>query len=193
MTKPALPPHTRRSPEVWEAARQDYVAGVSTAVIGERYGIDARSVRRRAVRENWRRQDAPAPGFEALRYRMEADHEAFPDLAEVDAITSQDLRDLLLLPDAVGLSRYAFRKAAESAALNGPAAAAAWLRVVRLAQTVGEKVDLDVRPYGPADYLRASMIEALAAERRENPSESEDESAESGMSPEISGGADSGG
>lgn len=187
MTKPALPPHTRRSSEVWEAARQDYVAGVSTAVIGERYGIDARSVRRRAVRETWRRQDAPAPDFDALRHRMEADHEAFPELAQVDAVTSQDLRDLLLLPDAASLSRFAFRKAAESAAMNGPSAAAAWLRVVRLTQAVGDKVDIDVRPYGPADYLRASMIAALAD--LDDP----EESAESEMSPEISGGADSGG
>lgn len=71
--------------------------------------------------------------------------------------------------------------------MDGPNAAAAWLRVVRLAQAVGEKGDLEVRPFGSADYLRATMIAALAADR------DQEESLESAMSPEISGEADSGG
>lgn len=192
MTNTPMPPNTRRSPEIWDAARRDYVAGASTAVIGERYGIDARSVRRRAMIENWRREDAPTPGFDALRHRMEADLEAFPELAEVKAVTSRDMRNLLLLPDALGLCRYAFRRAAESAAMDGPNEAAAWLRVVRLSEAVRHKVDLDVRPYSPADYMRASMIEALNDQRHWSPCEFDEESDESAMSSEISGGPDSG-
>ena|GEM_PF-2956821 len=193
MTNSPMPPHTRRSPETWEAARRDYVAGASTAVIGERYGIDARSVRRRARLEQWRRDDAPAPAFDALRLRMESDLETFPELAEVSAITSRDLHDLLLLPDSIGLCRYAFRKAAESAAMGSPGEAASWLRVVRLSETVGSRINVDVRPYSPADYLRASMIEALAAEGDIDALDLEEESDVSVMSPEITSGPDSGG
>lgn len=193
MTHSPMPPHTRRSPETWEAARRDYVAGVSTAVIGERYGIDARSVRRRARLEQWRRDDAPAPAFDPLRFRMESDLETFPELAEVSAITSQDLHDLLLLPDSIGLCRYAFRKAAESAAMGVPGESAAWLRVVRLSEAVGRSINVDVRPYSPADYLRASMIESIAGRRVRVPDDLDEESDESAMSPEISGGPDSGG
>lgn len=190
MTNSPMPPSTRRSPEIWEAAHRDYIAGASTAVIGERYGIDARSVRRRAKLEQWRRDDAPTPAFDPLRFRMESDLEAFPELAEVGAITSRDLHNLLLLPDSIGLCRYAFRKAAESAAMGVPGEAAAWLRVVRLSETVGSRIDLDVRPYSPADYLRASMIESIVGTRDD---ELNDESDVSAMSPEISGGPDSGG
>ncbi|MGZ9115020.1 MAG: hypothetical protein ACXW3K_10395 [Brevundimonas sp.] len=193
MTNSPVPPHTRRSPETWEAARRDYMAGASTAVIGERYGIDARSVRRRARLEQWRRDDAPVPTFDPLRFRMESDLETFPELAEVSAIASRDLHDLLLLPDSIGLCRYAFRKAAESAAMGAPGEAASWLRVVRLSETVGSRIDVDVRPYSPADYLRASMIEALAAEGDIDAMELDEESDVSAMSPEISGGPDSGG
>lgn len=191
MTNSPMPPHTRRSPETWEAARRDYIAGASAAVIGERYGIDARSVRRRARLEQWRRDDAPV--FDPLRFRMESDLETFPELAEVSAIATRDLHDLLLLPDSIGLCRYVFRKAAESAAMGVPGEAAAWLRVVRLSETVGSKIDVDVRPYSPADYLRASMIEALAAEGDIDAPDLEEESDVSAMSPEISGGPDSGG
>ena len=193
MSNSSMPPHTRRSPEIWEAARRDYIAGASAAVIGERYGIDARSVRRRARLEQWHRDDAPASAFDQLRLRMEADLETFPELAEVSAIAGQDMHNLLLLPDSIGLCRYAFRKAAESAAMGVPGEAAAWLRVVRLSEAVGGKIDVDVRPYSPADYLRASMIESIAGRRAPGVDEFDEESDVSAMSPEIPGGPDSGG
>ena len=165
MTDASLPPHTRRSAETWAAVRADYEAGASTPVIGERYGLDPRSVRRRAAREAWQRADPAPRRFDPLRARIEADMERLPELAEVCDIKEEDRRNLLLLPDARALCRYAFRRAAESAALDGPAESAAWLRVVRLAVAVGSRIDADVRPFGPGDYLRASMIAAIMAER----------------------------
>lgn len=193
MTQTPMPPYTRRSPETWEAAGRDYIAGASAAVIGERYGLSARSIRRRAALEGWRRDDDPAPAFDANRRRMETDLETFPQLADVNQITGEDLRNLLLLPDAAGLCRYAFRRAAECAALDGPNEAAAWLRVVRLTERVSSRIDVDVRPHSPADYLRASMIGSITGRREPDPAEFVEESDVSAMSPEISGGADSGG
>jgi hypothetical protein len=191
MTQPTLPPQTRRSPDLWEAVQRDYVAGASTAVLGERYGLSPRSIRRKAALELWRREDAPASAFDAVRHRMESDLETWPELADVSAVANEDLRGLLLLPDATGLCRYAFRRAAECAALDGPNEAAAWLRVVRLADLVRSRIDVDVRPYSPADYLRASMIESCNGHRTD-PADVDEESAMSAMSPEIRGGPDSG-
>ncbi len=193
MTRSPMSPYTRRSPETWEAARRDYISGASTAVVAERYGLCARSVRRRAALERWRRDDDPAPAFEQLRQRVEADLEALPELADVSQVADEDLRNLLLLPDAAGLCRYAFRRAAECAALDGPNEAAAWLRVVRLTEKVSSRIDVDVRPYSPADYLRASMLGALAAGQARDEARVIEESDMSAMSPEIQSGPDSDG
>ena len=183
MSLDRLSSHTRRSPETWAAVRADYEAGAATPVIGERYGLDARSVRRRAVREGWRRAAPEARRFNPLRLRVEADMERLPELAEVCEITAEDQQTLLLLPAAQALCRYAFRRAAESAALEGPAEAAAGLRVGRLTAAGGERIDADVRPFGPGDYLRASMIAAIKAEQ-EAEEEDEELGTESDMSAE---------
>lgn len=194
MTDAPLPPCTRRSPETWAAVREDYEAGASTPVIGERYGLDARSVRRRAAREAWRRADPGPRRFDPLRTRIEADMERLPELAEICDIREEDQRKLLLLPDAQALCRYAFRRAAESAALDGPAESAAWLRVVRLAVAVSCRIDADVRPFGPGDYMRASMIAAIRAEREgSGDGELGTESDMSAESAENDGGPDSSG
>lgn len=190
MTYPSMPPNTRRSPETWEAVRRDYIAGASTVVIAERYGLNARSIRRRAALEGWPRDDDPAPAFDIVRQRIEADLEALPELEEVSAVRGEDLRNLLLLPDASGLCRYAFRRAAECAVLDGPNEAAAWLRVVRLSERINAHIDVDVRPYGPGDYLRASMIGSITSQQEADDATESDMSA---MSPEIRRPADSGG
>jgi hypothetical protein len=184
MTQHNHKPHSRRPADIWAAARADYESGASTVVIGERYDLTARSVRRRAALECWRRDDDPAPAFDILRQRVETELEALPELADVGAVASEDLRHLLLLPDATGLCRYAFRRAAECAVLDGPNEAAAWLRVVCLSERVRARIDADVRPYGPADYLRASMIGSITGSHAS-------ESDMSAMSPEIRSPADS--
>lgn len=191
MTYAPLPPPTHRSSETWEAIRRDYVAGASTPVLGERYGLTARSIRRKAALDRWRRDDEPTSAFEALRHRMESDLELHPGLADVSHVANEDLHSLLLLPNANGLCRFAFRRAAECAALDGPNEAAAWLRVVRLADAVRARINVDVEPHSPADYLRASMISQINGKGTTDPADVDEESAESAMSPEISGGPDS--
>ena len=193
MSPSPLPPHTRRSPETWEAVRRDYVAGTSTAVLGERYGLAARSIRRKAALDLWRRDDEPASAFDALRRRMESDRTTSPELADVSDVANEDLRSLLLLPSALGLCRYAFRRAAESAALDGPNEAAAWLRVVRLADLINSRTNVDAQPYSRADYLRASMIGSTHDRHPADPDDFDEESDMSAMSPEIHSGPDSGG
>ena len=193
MTHTHLPPQTRRSPEVWDAIHRDYVAGASTPVLGERYGLTARTIRRRAALEQWRRQDEPASTFDALRQRMESDMQARPELADVNHVANEDLRDLLLLPSATSLCRYAFRRAAECAALDGPNEAAAWLRVVRMADLINSRTNVDAQPWSRADYLRASMIREANADGSVEADDPDEESDMSAMSPEFHGGPDSGG
>jgi len=187
-----MPPHTRRSPETWAAVRRDYIAGTASTVLGERHGLSARSIRRRAALDQWRRDDEPASAFDALRDRFQSDQATWPELADVSHVANEDLRSLLLLPNAAGLCRYAFRRAAECAALDGPNETAAWLRVVRLADLVSTRINVDVQPHSPADYLRASMIAAITGGRTRDTVEDDEESDVSAMSAEISGGPDSG-
>lgn len=157
MTDTAPPPHTRRSAEIWDAARRDYVAGAPAAVIAERYGLAVRTVRRRAVAEGWRREDVPGL-YDRLRDRLRADLRERPELAAIENLKGEDLYELLFVPNAAGLAGFAFRRAAETAALGGPAEAAAWLRVARLAGQVGDRHDVRVDPFTPADQMRARMM-----------------------------------
>ncbi len=193
MTRSPMPPHTHRSPEIWEAIRRDYVAGASTAVLGERYGLAARSIRRKAALDLWRRDDEPASASDALRHRMESDQATWPELADVSHVANEDLRSLLLLPSAHGLCRYAFRRAAECAALDGPNEAVAWLRVVRLADLIDSRTNVDAQPNSRADYLRASMIRQINRNGTADADDFDEESDMSAMSHEIHSGPDSGG
>ncbi len=154
MTDAPLPPHTRRSAETWAAARADYEAGASAAVVAERYGLALRSVRRHAHDEGWRRVDDPAAGrLERLRFDP-----GRPELGVIDDLNGEDAYELLFAPKAGGLADFAFRRAAESAALGGPRESAAWLRVAQLAMRLGERHDVGRDPYSAADLLRADMM-----------------------------------
>ncbi|MDQ8027907.1 MAG: hypothetical protein REJ23_04205 [Brevundimonas sp.] len=159
MTEPTCTDRPRRPDEVWAAIHRDYCAGDSTVVLAERYNLADRSIRRRAALENWRR-DADV---EALRHhprdRRGHDKLIYPALAHIDDLNSEDLHDLLFMPDIIDLCRFAFRRAAESAALDGPTQTAAWLRVSRLCSDLSaRRGDLTTIGYRPADYARAAMM-----------------------------------
>ncbi|NJC42392.1 hypothetical protein GGQ87_002687 [Brevundimonas alba] len=157
MTQPHIPPpHTRRSAETWEAARRDYVAGTSAAAVAERYGLAVRTVRRRALTENWIREDVPAL-CDRLRDRLRADLGDGPERNFIENHNGEDMYELLFVPSAAALGDFAFRRAAETAAVGGPAEAAAWLRVARLAGQVGDRHDVGRDPFTPADRIRARM------------------------------------
>lgn len=159
MKQTSSPDRPHRPADVWSAIRRDYCAGDSTVVLAERYDLADRSIRRRAALENWRR-DADV---EALRPHPR-DHRAqealvYPALARIEDLNREDLHDLLFMPDVTELARFAFRRAAESAALDGPAQTSAWLRVARLATDLrAQRGDLTTPGYTQADYIRAEMM-----------------------------------
>lgn len=161
MTQQAIPPNTRRSPETWTAARADYEAGASAAVVAERYGIPLRTVRRHALAEDWRRKDGPDVYARRL-HQLRHDLGSRPELAAIEDLNGEDAYELLFVPNASGLAGFAFRRAAECAAVGGPAESAAWLRVAHLAERLGDRHDVGHDPFSLADHLRAEMMRAPA-------------------------------
>ena len=161
MTQSLPPPHSRRSPETWAAARADYEGGASAAVVAERHAIPLRTVRRHALAEDWRREDGPAVYARRLG-QLRHDLGGRPELAAIEELNSEDSYELLFVPNSLGLAGFAFRRAAESAALGGPAETAAWLRVAHLAERLGNRHDARHDPFSAADQLRAEMMRTPA-------------------------------
>ena len=157
MTQSLPPPHSRRPPEIWAAARTDYEAGASAAVVAERYAIPLRTVRRHVLAEDWRREDGPAVYARRLG-RLRHDLGGRPELAAIEDLNNEDSYELLFVPNSLGLAGFAFRRAAESAALGGPAESAAWLRVAHLAERLGNRHDVGHDPFSVPDQLRAEMM-----------------------------------
>ncbi len=168
-TPEAFPPFTQRpeSQEIWRRARGDDLAGDSAPVIAERYSLSERSVRRRASLEGWRRCDveaelkAPPPWSRRLpKSRADVIAEQ-PEYREIANARDADAFCLLFNPDQPDFRRLAFRRAAEAAAMNHPAEAAAWLRVLRLLDGCGPMPDPTDGHFRPEDHLRAAMLRAL--------------------------------
>jgi hypothetical protein len=162
MTQTLPPPHTRRPPQDWAAARADYEAGCSLRIVAERHGLNIRTVARHAFSEGWSppRIEAAEAWTEARRrsaYAPEALRESIAVAHRVD----RDDEMLLLQPDSVGLCRFAFRRAAECAGVSGPTEALAWIRLALTTARLRRELDVDVRPMSEADYRR---IVALARE-----------------------------
>lgn len=133
--EPENPNPAPPSPDLWARARGDYLSGISAPVVAERYGLSERTLRRRAASEGWRRTDRTVIGTEdtppwnqGCLSREEA-IERFPELAEVEQARTNDLFELLFDPDPAHLRRFAFRHAAEAAALSRPAEAVVWMRL----------------------------------------------------------------
>ncbi|MDP3403955.1 MAG: hypothetical protein Q8S03_04635 [Brevundimonas sp.] len=178
MTQPE--PHPRPTAELWAMARADFTSGVSAAVVAERYGISLRSVRRRAALEGWRRGDfmpgtlgPPPPWMRSPETRTEAVADD-PALEEVDEAESTARFALLFNPEPRALRRFAFRRAAESAAVDRPQEATAWMRLVQLAHRCGDRVERDGQPFRDIDYIRAAYL------RRAGEAFPEDEEVEEG-------------
>jgi len=97
-----------RSDAVWDAARHDYLAGDAAPAVCDRYDLKLGTLRHRAARQGWRRQDAPDPEPVDLEAERAA---GLPEMSDMAA-------------------RALVR--ANRAILRGRAAeAAAWLRVHR--------------------------------------------------------------
>ena len=160
----------RLSAETWSQAREDYLAGASTALIAERYGTTDRSVRRRAALEGWRRPDfmpsqfgGPPPPWMAGPRTKEQEIEAEPALEEVDDAQASARFGLLFNPVPRTLRHFAFRQAAENAAIDRPQQAVAWMRLLHMAERSGERIESDSRAFRDIDHIRAAYLRQLNA------------------------------
>ncbi|HZW16564.1 MAG TPA: hypothetical protein VFF66_09965 [Brevundimonas sp.] len=166
--------------DLWSRARADFLAGESAPVVAERYGLSLRSLRRRAAAEGWRRADRMAPGFDEPPawntgpLTREDAIEILPELAEVEQALTHDRFILLFDPDQRQLRRFAFRQAAEAAALSRPAEAVVWMRLVQSLERTGDRIESEGRPFRKQDYMRASILARINDDIAPDPTPNED-------------------
>lgn len=162
MIQPPLPPHSRRPPETWAAARADYETGAALRIVAERHGLNIRTLSRHARDEGW--QPPRVPAEEAYRValgRRDYDPAAFNEGVAAAYRLDRDEEALLLRPDTHGLCRFAFRRAAECASVSGPTEAMAWIRLAQATARLRRHVDVDVHPMSEADYRRIAALARL--------------------------------
>ena len=159
MTHAPHPPHSRRPSQDWAAARADYEAGASLRIVAERHGLNIRTLSRHARAERW---VAPTIGaaeaYREFRARRQFDPKAARQMVTMNHVADTDDEALLLRPDSVGLCRFAFRRAAECAAVSGPTEAMAWIRLAEATARLRRNVEVDVRPMSEADYRRIASL-----------------------------------
>ncbi len=165
MTHAHRPP--RPDAELWALARRDFLAGDTAPVVAERYGFTERTLRRRAAVEGWRRRDiepqplAVPPDWLRPPLSREEAIERDPELEEIKNAEGSDRFFLMFDPTPRDLRRFAFRQASESAAVDKPQQAVAWMRLVALIDRCGDRVDEESRPFREIDYLRAAYLRRL--------------------------------
>lgn len=84
---PAHAGHRIHPPEIWDRARDDYLAGLSGPAVCARYGLGLAAFRKRAATGGWRRIDQP-PSLPMAPLEVEGDIEEadYFDLAEMSVI-----------------------------------------------------------------------------------------------------------
>lgn len=180
--------------DAWRRCRTDYERGVSAPVAAERHGLAARSVRRRAAAEDWRKPAPPAslwaevhgarPALAGSPPTQEEEFAEHPGLeAFVDAHTFE-VGELLLNPQPTALSRFAFRRAAEAAVRGAAAEAGAWMRLAAQVGRAADKLERAGRNFSPADYMRATYAAQLREVWESRSGDEEDEAAEERLAPD---------
>lgn len=111
--------HGRRTApdEVWAAAREDYLAGLSAPEVCARHNVGLRAMRSRAANEGWRRSDQPW----TPRNRLDPDDEG----VELEARVGGDLNKVELRE----LSFIAARRMMRAVLRGDAAEALRWRRV----------------------------------------------------------------
>ncbi len=148
--------------ELWRCVRDDYVAGLPAAVVAERYGVSERSLQRRAAAEGWRRCDRTVR-VEPCSWRrgfLDAKTAAarHPEFAEIEEANSIDAAILLFAPDQRHLRLFAFRRAAEAAAMGRPSEAVVWMRLVHSLDRSGDRIDDELAPLSEVDLIRTALL-----------------------------------
>jgi hypothetical protein len=115
---------------VWDAARDDYLAGMSGPAVCRRHGLRVGALRARAARDGWRRADQPwVP--------LTAEPDPFDEGAELAAQVQGDL-DRIDYSELVWVCRRRMMRAV----LRGEAGAALrWDRVRRMLEAEDAEVD----------------------------------------------------
>ncbi len=186
-------PATRPSPETWERVRADYMSGVGAPVLGERYGVTVRSIRRRAAIEGWRRTDfapsglGPPPPWMRAAPSKEVEMDEDPALEDIEEAESTSRFALLFNPDPRSFRRFAFRQAAENAAIDQPQQSLAWMRLVHMAERCMTSLETDATAFRQIDHVRAAYLRRLNEGLRAEEAEMEEEARRTGASesPEI--------
>lgn len=177
----------RLTPEAWTRAREDFLAGVSAAVVAERYGTTERNVRRRAALEGWRRRDfmpgrlSPPPPWIPTPRTKDEEIEIDPALGEVDEAETVSRFALLFNPQAGSLRRFAFRQAAENAAVDRPQQAISWMRLVHLVNNCDARLESDSSAFREIDHIRAAYLRSLHQALEERRAEEDASAAEAAM------------
>lgn len=153
--------------DVWALARRDYLAGEPASAVAERYGLNERTLHRRAARDGWRRSDTePRQALPEWRHRMKAQYQAAledPSLELVREAHRSGQLDLLAAPDSTTMRLFAFRQAAECAAMGHPAQAVVWMRLVQQVERCGERLDHECSAFSEADLLRSALLSGVAS------------------------------
>ena len=76
---------------------------------------------------------------------------------------------LLFDPEPRTLRRFAFRRASESAALDRPQQAVAWMRLAQLVDRCGDRIDQEAHPFRDIDQVHAAYLRRLNEEFAEPP------------------------
>lgn len=160
--------------DVWALARRDYLAGDTAPIVAERYGLSERTLQRRAAGEKWRRSDVKAPPFACQSASLNRMVRHFKEL--VDSPHMQPVHtarqtakiELLMAPDSIALRLFAFRQAAECAAMDLPGQAIQWMRLVQQLDRSGDRVDREDATFPEADHLRATYKELERITRKKS-------------------------
>lgn len=161
-------------PDLWTLVKRDYLAGDTAQVLSERYGISVRTLRRVSADQKWRRRDRTWPGgihdgwpgeiephvYGPRRTRLDVARN-FPELDHVEQVNAQDADQLLLTPDPGFLRHFAFKRAAESAAMDRPTQCLAWMRVVASLDRSGDRIEQEDWGFSTADRLRAAFVHSV--------------------------------
>jgi hypothetical protein len=146
-------------PDLWSCIRRDFLAGETATLLAERHAVSERTIRRHAAMHGWRRRDEARGGHFRLR-TLEDVLEDQPSLIPLDDVNVEDKAQLLLHPTPDYLRHFAFKRAAEEAAVYRPVNCLAWMRVVAALERSGDRLSREEAHFSLADRIRAAFVKA---------------------------------
>ena len=84
-----------------------------------------------------------------------------PALEDIDEAEATSRFALLFNPDPRAYRRFAFRQAAEQAAIDQPQQSLAWMRLVHMAERCMTPLESDATAFRQIDHVRAAYLRRL--------------------------------